>query len=281
MSKKPGLNWSPAVLPVILRCGIFDMAPDDFGVRYQARTHALHLYLYEGTIRIGDGTFRLRPGDVTISPAGAPSAYRLTEAGRHWCVHFWPAAEGASGAAAIPLHLRLGPRLAYFRERLRQVTVLHNRPVAEEGERALWQAMASAAFLELLLSLAASAGGRTQAPPVRQSDLALAEARRNVEENLSGSLGVPELAEKVGLSHNYLARMFRKQSGMTLKAYLASRRIEEARHLLENTDLPVKAVAARVGYPDPQYFNKRFRRLAGMSPSAFRRTARGGRELGG
>ena len=42
-----------------------------------------------------------------------------------------------------------------------------------------------------------------------------------------------------------------------------------ARHLFETSDLPVKDVAAAVGIPDPQYFNKQFRRINGMSPTSF------------
>jgi len=245
------------------------MSPADFEHHYRSPTHALHLYLYHAQILIGDKRFRLKPGDITISPAGTRSTYRLAEASRHWCVHFWPA-EGDGENLPIPLHLRLGPRLAYFRERLQHVTVLHNRPTLSESYRRVWQAMASAAFLELLLQMAAFARAKPARPAARVSDRALARAREIIEEHLSRPLDVPELAAEVGLSQNYLARLFRRESGMTLQGYLNSRRMEEARHLLENTDLPVKSIAAHVGYFDAQYFNKQFRRSSGMSPTAYR-----------
>jgi AraC-like DNA-binding protein len=133
--------------------------------------------------------------------------------------------------------------------------------------------MASAAFLELLLQLAAFAREKPARPSARASDRALLRARALIEERLSSPLSVPELAAEVGLSQNYLARLFRRDSGMTLQGYLNSRRMEEARHLLENTDLPVKSVAARVGYSDAQYFNKQFRRSSGLSPTAYRQQA--------
>jgi hypothetical protein len=52
-------------------------------------------------------------------------------------VHFWPA-EGDGENLPIPLHLRLGSRLAYFRERLQHVTVLHNRPTRSESYRRVY-----------------------------------------------------------------------------------------------------------------------------------------------
>jgi AraC-like DNA-binding protein len=268
-------SWSPDELPRIRRCGVFDMPPADFRHYYRSETHALHLYLYHAQILIGERRFRLRPGDITVSPAGTRSTYRLAAASRHWCVHFWPAEKrkGRSTPLTVPLHLRLGSRLAYFRERLRHVTVLHNRPTKKERDRRTWQSMASAAFLELLLQLAVFARTKPARAAARASDRALVRARELIEESLSRPLDVPALAAEVGLSQNYLARLFRRDSGMTLQGYLNSRRMEEARHLLENTDLPVKSIAARVGYFDAQYFNKQFRRSSGLSPTAFRQQA--------
>ena len=83
-------------------------------------------------------------------------------------------------------------------------------------------------------------------------------------------LTVPSIAREVGLSQNYLARFFRKRYGMTIPRYLLVRRIDLARHLLLTSDDLVKQIAGRVGLPDPQYFNKQFRRLTGSNPSDFR-----------
>ena len=76
------------------------------------------------------------------------------------------------------------------------------------------------------------------------------------------------------MTQNYLARMFRKRFGMTIPRYLLNRRIDYARHLLTTTNIPIHRVAARVGLPDPQHFNKQFRKLVGTSPSHARITFR-------
>ncbi|MDX1683202.1 MAG: AraC family ligand binding domain-containing protein, partial [Phycisphaeraceae bacterium] len=49
---------------------------------------AVHLHEYEGRVRIGEQEYELRPGDVTLTPAGVDSSYRLPEPGFHYCIHF-------------------------------------------------------------------------------------------------------------------------------------------------------------------------------------------------
>jgi transcriptional regulator GlxA family with amidase domain len=55
--------------------------------------------------------------------------------------------------------------------------------------------------------------------------------------------------------------------------YVDARRMEQARQLLENSDLPIKAIGATIGYPAPDHFSKRFRQLNGLSPQEFRSQA--------
>ena len=91
-----------------------------------------------------------------------------------------------------------------------------------------------------------------------------------------------ELAAGVGLSTDYVARVFARRYGMRLQHYLLLRRIELARHLLVSSDLPVSEIGRQVGLPDPQYFNKQFRRVAGresprLSPPARHRLKSGAR----
>jgi two-component system response regulator YesN len=81
---------------------------------------------------------------------------------------------------------------------------------------------------------------------------------------------IGDLAKGVGLSADYVARLFARRYGMTVQHYLLLRRVELARHLLISSDLRVSEIGREVGLPDPQYFNKQFRRVVGQSPVAFR-----------
>jgi transcriptional regulator GlxA family with amidase domain len=72
------------------------------------------------------------------------------------------------------------------------------------------------------------------------------------------------------VSHNHLTRLFRAETGSTVVGYVQARRMARARHLLTSSTLPIPAVAASVGIPDLQAFNKTCRRERGASPRAIR-----------
>ena len=87
--------------------------------------------------------------------------------------------------------------------------------------------------------------------------------------------GAPDyagLAEVAGVSERTLRRRFHAATGTSPHAYLLQRRTEEARRLLGETDLPVKAIAARLGYADVYFFSRQFRQLAGVPPAAYRKS---------
>ena len=95
-----------------------------------------------------------------------------------------------------------------------------------------------------------------------------------VENRLREPLSVPDLAEEAGLSQNYLAQAFRQRYGLTMANFILRRRIELACYLLTASRATVTHIAHEAGLPDVQHFNKQFRRLVGVSPSAYRERAR-------
>jgi AraC-like DNA-binding protein len=132
-------------------------------------------------------------------------------------------------------------------------------------------AAASAAMLELLLWLSMQAGARGGAMrDAPRGAAAVERAATLLHERLAEALDIPSIAEEVDLTQNYLAKMFRQRFGMTMPRFLLTSRMNQAKHLLRHTTVPVWRVGQRVGLPDVQHFNKQFRRLTGMSPSAYR-----------
>jgi AraC-like DNA-binding protein len=79
-----------------------------------------------------------------------------------------------------------------------------------------------------------------------------------------------KLAEAVGVSEDYLTRVFRAETGMTPWDYLARLRIAKAGELLLSGAESVGSIAARVGIADQAYFTRVFRKVTGMTPQAFR-----------
>lgn len=265
-------SWPLAVAPRIRNAGRFPLSERGFRYRYMHDTVAMHLHAYRGVVRIGEHTFELVPGDVTVTPANVPSFYDLPRPGTHLCIHAWTEtpARGGGGRVALPLHLRPGPQRAACEAAMLSVIDLH----ARSGRNPAAGAAASAALQALCLMLAAEAREPAAAPNAPVAERAVRQAATLLTADLRQDLDVPRLAREAALSQNYLARLFRQRYGLTMQQYRLRARVEHAELLLATTDLPVKVIAAQVGLPDPQHFNKRFRAVTGRSPSAVRAAAR-------
>lgn len=83
-------------------------------------------------------------------------------------------------------------------------------------------------------------------------------------------LSVVELADRVGLSPNYLSNLFHQQIGRTIRQYIEHHRIEQAKASLAQPEQSIKHVAYALGFADPHHFSHVFRRVTGMSPSQYR-----------
>lgn len=91
-------------------------------------------------------------------------------------------------------------------------------------------------------------------------------------ERLAEPLDVAAMAGHAGVSPRTFARRFREETGTTPLQWLLSRRVLESRRLLEETDLPIDAVAWRAGFGTAASLREHFRRATGTTPTAYRRT---------
>ncbi len=96
-----------------------------------------------------------------------------------------------------------------------------------------------------------------------------------VDENFVMAVSLRELAGRFGVSSGHLCRLFKKQTGMSLTTYIATRRIDYACQLLSTTDTPVGEIAEESGYGNYFYFARVFRKLRECTPSEFRKKASG------
>lgn len=99
---------------------------------------------------------------------------------------------------------------------------------------------------------------------------AVQRAQDFIETHLQEPLNTAAIAKRAYLSARQLDRYFRRDLNMTLAEYLLSRRIEMAKSLLQDTDLPVQEVGRLVGYPNFSSFTQVFKRQTGKPPSAYR-----------
>jgi AraC-like DNA-binding protein len=151
------------------------------------------------------------------------------------------------------------------------------RPHGQQSEaEKRWDGYREAALAHLMLllvgisRLAAEVVGdlRLNDEPV------LAEVFGCIEERYRDPVSLKYVARAVSLTPGYLTTVVRRKTGRTVQEWIAERRLEEARHLLAETDLAVAEVGHRVGYKDPGYFVRIFRRAHGTTPLGWRRAGR-------
>jgi AraC-like DNA-binding protein len=95
--------------------------------------------------------------------------------------------------------------------------------------------------------------------------------QRLVERRFSQWHGVAEYASRLGCSERSLTRATMEGAGINAKKFVTGRINLEAKRLLAHTDLPIAAIAERVGFADTTHFVKVFKRESGCTPGEFRR----------
>ena len=116
--------------------------------------------------------------------------------------------------------------------------------------------------------------------PTRSREGALSRAKLRavieyVDEHLDASLTLEHMAAVVHLSAYHFARQFKLATGQPPHQYVMARRVERAQHLLQqDRDLSLAEIAASAGFSDQSHFSHHFKRLIGVTPGRFRRSAK-------
>jgi AraC-like DNA-binding protein len=97
------------------------------------------------------------------------------------------------------------------------------------------------------------------------------EVKKYIEENFRQELTLNDLANLVYVSPYHLAHVFKEEVGLPPIQYMIHCRIEEAKRLLEHSNLSVREIASVIGYENANYFNLLFKKVIGSPPGKFRR----------
>jgi AraC-like DNA-binding protein len=217
-----------------------------------------------------DRRFSLGPGDALLLTPGRQhggAAPYPRDLAFYW-LHFHLRGRGrrrtaAAGTLSVPPVVHLADP-----NRLR---VLFRRYLDDRESGAFTPLVGSLLVLLMLAEMAADPGASTGAAGLRLAQLAKAHIDVHAADP---GLGAGSLARALGCNPDYLGRVFRQCFGQTLTAAIHRRRLQLAADQLLTTPRTIAEVAADCGYADMAFFRKRFRRLHGVNPAAFRRLYR-------
>lgn len=91
-----------------------------------------------------------------------------------------------------------------------------------------------------------------------------------INQRYNTDLSLEEVAKYVGLNSTYFSILFKKETGLNFSHYINKLRIEQAKHLLKTSSLPLVAIAEETGFESQSYFSKVFKQLTGSTPKQFR-----------
>lgn len=112
------------------------------------------------------------------------------------------------------------------------------------------------------------------APTQSRGSKECAAVRRYIEGHFKENISLDNLADFAHVSKYYLVHTFNREYGVSPISYLISRRIQESKHLLANTNYSLNQIAQMLGFSSPSYFSQRFRKAEGITPMEYRQRCR-------
>lgn len=229
-----------------------------------------------GRLELPDGDVELVPGRVLLLTWMQPCRYVAdrTTPFRVLGVHLAPLDQAPMRVIGVP---QRGPATAPSRAPLLPDDDFSLRAAMEAAERAFAeppgpfrQAALAGWGLALASAVASGLGSRTLRSAVPPTP-ALAGLESWMRLSLARPISREDLARRAGLSPSHLAAAFKQAYGRAPLAHLQELRLVEARRRLQSGDASVAEVAAAVGFSDPFWFSRVFRRRWGVPPRAMRR----------
>ncbi|BCU79495.1 AraC family transcriptional regulator [Luteolibacter sp. LG18] len=259
----------------VTHIGHYHSAPHHYVHRRKGSPQAILIYCLDGCgyCETEGNTVTVGPGQLLVLPAGMPHAYFADEA-RPWSI-FWIHFTGQR--ATDHLAALTGGESRTLLE-IPEIEIL--RTAFEETYRHALDGFSDAGLLGLttglsrLIGLARiySASGNRRS---RETEDRILKTIRRLQAEPTRDWQVEELATLAGMSPPHFHDRFHQQAGCPPKQFLIRLRLQTACALMLDPGLTIAEISRRVGYEDPYYFSRLFRRHLGQSPAAYRR------EIGG
>lgn len=266
------LKKNPLTLPLYMTAiGFFPKAKNHFRERKTGSNDYILIYCVDGagTIDIYNRKETLTPNSLYIIPPETPHKYQAINK-NPWSI-YWLLFRGTN---AKDIYQRFTENklpnvkdIPYEESKTlvfdNIIDVLKNGYVRDNLEYAnmrLWQIFSSFLFHEQ------HEEGRNG----NNNDDVVGEAIKYMQNNLDSKISIDDVAEQINYSGSHFYSLFKKGTGSSPLQYFTQLKIQKSREYLSFTNLSIKELSYKLGYEDPFYFSRLFKKSIGMSPVEYR-----------
>ena len=227
------------------------------------------LYCIEGkgSVELADQTYHLKPNSFMIIPPDIAHHYR-SSLKNPWTI-FWCHFLGDKGSLLYEHYKRKSdfPVISIPRSERRQKNFMKVMNVLESGYDLYGIEFANLSLFNIVMEM------------IYFNDINTTEVKTDIitntinflNDNLDKNIKIEFLAEKYNLSVSRYSEIFKKKTGYSPIQFFNKLKIEKSCQYLYFTDLRIKEICNKIGYDDPYYYSRAFKKLMGMSPSKYRK----------
>ena len=96
------------------------------------------------------------------------------------------------------------------------------------------------------------------------------QALQYIQDHYKKEISLVDVSRQVNVSPYYFSKIFKEETGENFTEYLTNLRIEKAKELLRDTEYSVKEICLQVGYSEPNYFSRSFKKNVGVTPTEYK-----------
>ncbi|MBW7457261.1 helix-turn-helix domain-containing protein [Paenibacillus sepulcri] len=257
----------------------------DIGYFPRARHHyrdrpsgcSMHILIYcaggEGWIQSGSHkAMRVTEQTLTVIPADTPHSYGADE-NNPWSIYWFHLMGEDAGAFFSNFSMEAGPLRLGLSHSVKLLDlfgqcydILSSKPYSMDHQVHVSQTVRY--YLSFVGLMKAGAGEE-------KSERYIEQAIQYMKEQLESNLSLEELVAHTRISKQHLNHLFKQSTGFAPIDYYLRMKIQRAGQLLDLTDRSIKDIGLSLGFQDPYYFSRLFKKMIGLSPTEYRNKLKG------
>lgn len=221
----------------------------------------------EGRLEYQGKEYQLKRGDMVFLDCSVSYLHETSEKlwNLQWC-HF----QGPEMVGVYEKYKSRGGKVVFQSSHQKEYEELLNKLNETAGSDSYVRDMEINTLLSSLLVLLMKDAWNPEEHKGKGKRESLSEIREYIRENYAKELTLEELSARFYINKTYLSELFKEQYGISIKDFMVSVRITEAKKLLRFTRKTTEEIAAEVGVNGAAYFSRMFKRVEGVSPKEYR-----------